>query len=158
MTERLPPLSPDVCEQLARALGEAASGSELTAIFRQTNLLDPLGEGNTKWKRINAAFELDQRSSGQASGTLGFAKAVMSPARFVSATENFEARREEVNRVLAFAGLWWLLSSSAPSPGSPIVVMEPIENRQRNDSAVLGARSKAHQGHPVRHPDAVDMR
>lgn len=107
MADALPPLEVALLEPLSRALGDAATGSQLTGLFVQVGLHDPLGDGNTKWKRICAAFTADQQRYQHGNRVLMFVKAVMAPARFVGAeSASLEAIRAEVNQSLAFAGYY----------------------------------------------------
>lgn len=75
-------------EQLSKALGEAATGSEITSLLRDARLLDiqdeaPIGASLTKWRRIDAALRDLHNRDQSASGILAFVKRVLAPARFV---------------------------------------------------------------------------
>lgn len=104
MNRALPPLDHSLLEPLARALGEAATGSQLTRLFAHVDLSDPLGHRQTKWKRIYAAMEADQAKYHRANRVLAFAKVALAPARFVNEATRFESLRTDVNQVLAFGG------------------------------------------------------
>jgi uncharacterized protein (TIGR02391 family) len=100
----LAPLDSAVLEPLAQALGEAATGAQLTRLMKQVGLPDDVGEGATKWKRVYAAFVSEQTKFKQSNRILMFVKAVLAPPRFAHSRDQFEGLREEVNRLLAFCG------------------------------------------------------
>lgn len=98
-------------EQLSKALGEAATGSELTALLRDARLRDiqddaPHGVSLTKWRRVDAALRDLHNRDRSANGILAFAKRVLSPARFVSKhpAEHGQAL-SAANLVLALKGV-----------------------------------------------------
>ena len=91
-------------ETLARVLGECASGSDISRVLRDRGIVDSSGE-STKWRRLYAVFLETQRRDGCANRVLDFTKALLTPARFAGRAEEFETHRQELNRVLAFAGL-----------------------------------------------------
>ena len=75
-------------EQLSKALADAATGSELTALLRDARLLDiqdtaPQGASLTKWRRVDAALRDLHNRDQSANGILAFTKRVLSPSRFV---------------------------------------------------------------------------
>lgn len=104
MAESLPALDSALLEPLSRVLGDAANGQQLTRLLADVGLTDPLGERDTKWKRVHAAICEDRRRYQEANRTLVLVKAVLAPARFVGDMVRFEALREDANQLLAFAG------------------------------------------------------
>ena len=91
-------------EALAKVLGECGSGTDISRVLSARGIPDNSGE-STKWRRLYAIFLADQRRYACANHVLDFAQALLAPARFVGRTEEFETRRQELNRVLAFSGL-----------------------------------------------------
>jgi uncharacterized protein (TIGR02391 family) len=91
-------------EALARLLGECGSGTDITRVLRDRGLSDNSGE-STKWRRLYAIFLEAQRRHACANRVLDFVQAFLIPPRFVGRSEEFEARRLELNRILAFSGL-----------------------------------------------------
>lgn len=98
-------------EQLSKALAEAATGSELTALLRDARLLDiqreaPQGVSLTKWRRVDAALRDLHNRDQSANGILAFAKRVLAPARFVGkhAAEHGQAL-SSANVLLALKGV-----------------------------------------------------
>lgn len=128
MADSLPPLDVALLEPLARILGDAASGSQLTRLFQDVGLNDPAGQRDTKWKRVHEAILDDHRRYQRANRTLQFTKAVMAPARFLENPGQFEALREQVNQVLAFAG-YHLLADGRLAPAKAVTTIS--EARQR---------------------------
>lgn len=92
-----------VIEALAKVLGEAGTGSDISRALDNKGINDKSGE-STKWKRLHWVFAHLQRRDGCANGVLGFIAAFLAPARFSSRSAEFEAHRTELNTVLAFVG------------------------------------------------------
>jgi len=84
----IPQFDINAIEQISKVLGNAASGTELSSIFRQCNIDDLLGYGATKCGNNVAAF----------------IQAVMSPVRF-DEEQRFEELRTSLNIKLAFCGM-----------------------------------------------------
>ncbi len=91
-------------EALAKVLGECGSGSDISRVLRDRGLQDNSGE-STKWRRLYSIFLAQQRQNGCANQVLDFIRSFLTPARFVGRSEEFEARRGELNSILAFSGL-----------------------------------------------------
>ncbi len=91
-------------ESLARLLGECGSGSDITRVLRDRGLVDKSGE-STKWRRLYWVFLDSQKRHSCANQIIDFIQSFLVPARFVGRSEEFEAHRQEVNKVLAFSGL-----------------------------------------------------
>lgn len=92
MSTQAPPIecfTENELEQLSKALAEAATGSEITALLRDARLHDiqgdaPQGVSLTKWRRVDAALRDLHNRDQSANGILAFTKRVLAPARFVS--------------------------------------------------------------------------
>jgi len=91
-------------ESLARMLGECGSGTDITHVLRDRGLVDKSGQ-STKWRRLYWVFLNSQRQHGCANRVIDFVQSFLIPARFVGRNEEFEARRLELNTILAFSGL-----------------------------------------------------
>lgn len=91
-------------EALARLLGECGSGTDITRVLRDRGLVDGSGE-STKWRRLYCVFLDSQRQRGCANRVIDFIQSFLIPARFVGRSVDFEARRQELNSILAFSGL-----------------------------------------------------
>jgi uncharacterized protein (TIGR02391 family) len=91
-------------EALARLIGECGSGTDITRVLNNRGLLDNSGE-STKWRRLYWVFLDSQRKHGCANLVLDFIQSLLIPARFVGRSEYFEARRQQLNTILAFSGL-----------------------------------------------------
>lgn len=99
----LPLLEPAIVTALAKAL-DFLTGSEITALAGTTGLVDPLGPGATKWRRMEAAFQEQQQRDRCANRVLAFAREALAPARFLGDRDAHDASRATVNQALAFAG------------------------------------------------------
>lgn len=91
-------------EGIARILGDALTGTELTNIFNICGIQD-VSRTSTKWRRICASLLFRQREDQCGNNVAAFIKAVMSPGRYIGAEEEFEDRRRQLNAVLLFDGL-----------------------------------------------------
>lgn len=100
----LPSFPEGQVEALAKVLGECGSGTDITRVLRDRNLVDGSGE-STKWRRLYYIFLESQRAHGCANRVVDFIQAFLKPARFVGRSEEFEGRRQELNTILGFSGL-----------------------------------------------------
>lgn len=94
-------------ERLCQILAETNSGltgTEIERLLRQVRVQD-VDPGITKWKRLFNALANAQGRDGHGGRTLAFITAAMDPARYVSRHTLFEARRTDLNAVLALCGL-----------------------------------------------------
>lgn len=100
----LPPLSDSVIESLSKALGNAATGTEISAALQQC-AMDDGSLQSTKWRRLHYVFQQRQKQDQSANSVLRFTKTLLAPARFVGRNDEFEDHRYRVNVALAFAEL-----------------------------------------------------
>ncbi len=91
-------------EALAKFLGDCGSGSDIDRVLESCGLADTSGE-STKWKRLYWIFRKSQRTHQTANQTLGFVQSFLTPVRFVRRNEDFESIRQDLNTILAFAGI-----------------------------------------------------
>lgn len=91
-------------EALAKLLGDCGSGTDITRVLRDRGLVDDSGE-STKWRRLYWVFLDAQRKHGCANRLIDFIQSFLMPSRFVGRSEDFEARRQDLNSILAFSGL-----------------------------------------------------
>ena len=100
----VPSFSDGQIEQLAHALGDCGTGSDITRFLQGCGLEDNSGE-STKWRRLDSIFREVQRQDQCANRVLAFIQAYLAPARFIGRQEEFERHREELNAILSFSGL-----------------------------------------------------
>jgi uncharacterized protein (TIGR02391 family) len=100
---RFPIIQPAQLEQLSRALGDAASGTQLTRLFAEARVADTSGQ-STKWKRIYENLGLAQSKEGTGSPVSRLIRTVVTPARFTTVPEEFELHRQVVSLSLSFIG------------------------------------------------------
>ena len=72
-----PPFDPGTVEAIAKVLGEAGSGTDISRYFQTNSLLDESGE-STKWRRINAVFLKSQATTKSGNQILAFVKSILS--------------------------------------------------------------------------------
>ncbi len=99
-----PPFDTGTIEAIAKVLGEAGSGSDISRYFITNGLNDDSGE-STKWRRLNAVFLRSQSVTRSANQILGFIISFLVPTRFVGKREDFERHRSALNAVLIMHGL-----------------------------------------------------
>jgi uncharacterized protein (TIGR02391 family) len=99
----IPPFPEGQIEALARLLGDCGSSSDISRVLRDRGLVDHPGE-SAKWRRLYAVFQETQRQHTCANRVLDFIQAFLTPARFIGRNEEFEAHRQKLNTILAFAG------------------------------------------------------
>src|SRR5690606_17518927 len=100
----IPMLPEGQIEALARLLGECGTGTDISRVLNDRGLSDDSGQ-STKWKRLYWVFMESQRRYQCANQVLDFVQSFMTPVRFVGKSDEFEARRQELNAILAFSGL-----------------------------------------------------
>ncbi|WP_420730024.1 TIGR02391 family protein [Hwanghaeella sp. 1Z406] len=100
----VPILSDAQLEQVSRLLGDCATGSDITRILNSMGLDDVSGE-STKWRRLYSTFCHYQRQDRAASKLIDYIRTSLDPAAFVKRADEFEAVRQQLNAILAFAGL-----------------------------------------------------
>ncbi|NTW88286.1 MAG: TIGR02391 family protein [Desulfobulbaceae bacterium] len=99
-----PSFDPGAVEAIAKVIGEAGSGSDISRYFKMNNLNDDSGE-TTKWRRLNAVFLRSQATTRSSNQILGFIKFYLVPSRFVGKRDEFEHLRCELNAILILDGL-----------------------------------------------------
>jgi len=100
------PFDEAVVEKVARVLGETTAGltgAEIVSVLGRCGIPDP-GE-MTQWRRIAAALADHQASTGSGHGLVLFVKEAMKPVRWAGHSDDFGDMIQELNGVLAFAGL-----------------------------------------------------
>jgi uncharacterized protein (TIGR02391 family) len=101
----VPQFKNPVLEQLSRALAEAVTGSDISRVLHEYQLEEIGGNASTKWVRLLDVFKFIQASDQNSNRVLAMTSELMAPARFVGRNDDFEHHRQELNRILAFAGL-----------------------------------------------------
>jgi len=91
-------------EAIAKVLGEAGSGTDISRYFQLSALIDDSGE-STKWRRINSVFLKSQATTKSANQILAFIRSFLVPSRFVGKRDEFEHHRGELNAILILRGL-----------------------------------------------------
>ena len=100
----VPILSDAQLEQVSRLLGDCASGTEITRALNRLGLEDVSGE-STKWRRLFHTFLRYQQQDRAASKLIDYIRSTLDPAGYVGRADEFEDVRQQLNAVLAFAGL-----------------------------------------------------
>ena len=94
-------------EQIARILGNTdtgLTGSEIGHALASCQIKD-VDPSNAKWKRLHNAFVAFQNDHQVGNHVIMFIHHVMNPASYTDMPNVFTARRERLNRVLAFSGM-----------------------------------------------------
>ncbi|NTV45679.1 MAG: TIGR02391 family protein [Chlorobiales bacterium] len=99
-----PPFEPGTVEAVAKVLGEAGSGSDISRYLQSSGLIDDSWE-TTKWRRLNSVFLKSQATTKSANQILAFIQSFLVPSRFVGKRDEFEHHRGELNAILILHGL-----------------------------------------------------
>lgn len=96
--------SPGTIEAVARVIGDLYSGSELARIMVEARYLDPLGEGQTKWKRLAAAMHATQARQGDGQPILVLIRVALAADRIWSRQSEAAVARDELTQILSLSG------------------------------------------------------
>lgn len=102
----IPIFSDSAIEQISRVLGGAVTGGDIEQLLRQCNVAERPADSNTKWRRIRISLLGQQITDGCANAVCRFVMTVMQPIRFVENPDFYETCRSDLNKVLAFNGLY----------------------------------------------------
>jgi len=104
--KRQVPFEPGALEAIARVLGNTEHGLTGADIghLLATCKIDDEGTG-TKWKRLYNALALEQNKKQWGNHVIGFIHYALKPAKWAHDPTAFAWLREELTKVLAFAGL-----------------------------------------------------
>lgn len=91
-------------ENIARIIGELYSGDELTRIFASIEMPDPLGAGQTKWKRLAASMQEKQFTQKDGRPVLAVIIASMKPDMIWGRQTKAAVARDELTQVLSMSG------------------------------------------------------
>lgn len=91
-------------EAVARVIGDLYSGSELARIMVEARFLDPLGEGQTKWKRLAAAMHATQARQGDGQPILVLIRVALASDRIWSRQSEAAVARDELTQILSLSG------------------------------------------------------
>jgi uncharacterized protein (TIGR02391 family) len=91
-------------ENIARIIGEMYTGPELTRILASVGMPDPLGGGQTKWKRLAASMQEQQYSQGDGRPVLAVIIAAMKPEMVWDRQAKALVARDELTQVLSLSG------------------------------------------------------
>ncbi len=94
-------------EQIAHVLGDTdtgLTGSEIGHALASCRIED-VDSSNTKWKRLYNAFVAFQNEHQVGNHVIVFIQHVMNPASYTDLPDVFAARRDRLNKVLAFSGM-----------------------------------------------------
>ena len=91
-------------ENIARIIGELYSGPELARLLASVGMPDPLGEGQTKWKRLAASMQEKQYLQGDGRPVLAVVIAAMKPEMVWDRQAKAAVARDDLTQVLSLSG------------------------------------------------------
>ena len=128
-----------IIESLAKALGEFATGTEITTALQQCAITDNSGH-STKWRRLYAVFvDLQQRDQ-SANSILRFIGMLLAPARFIGRNDDYEHHRENINAALSFVGLEYQADGSIRRRGAVATIPEAERRASAMHAKLYGRR------------------
>jgi len=101
---RISPFTPGQLMEIARKLGECATGSEISRLVFEAKNVQDRSEESTKWRRLYWYLQQAQGKCGCGDPLLDLIKTLLDPARFVDNPVQFEYHRRQINAVLALMG------------------------------------------------------
>ena len=128
-------LKPEIIEELAKVLCECGNGGEITKVLARLNIKDVLGEGNTKWRRLEQALGDSQQRTGSCCEVLNFIKHFVPPGKFARKPDEFETLLNSINVFLSFAGYEYLATGE-------IRRIEPVKTPNEAESRYSTVMSK----------------
>jgi uncharacterized protein (TIGR02391 family) len=99
-----PPFPGTSIEAVAKILGEAMSGTQLTELLAQSRIANT-SEQSTKWRRIYENVSRAQTAERTGSALVRFIRAAATPTRFANRAAEYNELRAQLNVTLAFHGL-----------------------------------------------------
>lgn len=101
---QIPTLDDGTLDTIARSLGNALIGSDISRIFEACDMADISGE-STKWKRIYYTFRTRQQTDRCANRVCQFIETALMPSRWTQNRDQHKHLLEELNITLSLAGL-----------------------------------------------------
>jgi uncharacterized protein (TIGR02391 family) len=126
MATQIPSFDASTLNLLARALAEAMTHPELTALLKDCCIQQ--NGGNPKWERMDIAWSQQQARDGCANAVVKFIQLAMQPVRYVNRHDDFERIRDSVNRILAFAGLT-IREDGMPAHAETVTTLSEVKRR-----------------------------
>lgn len=142
----IPPFEDNVLERICDVLGHTSNGltgSEIGKLLRRLGVADPM-PNMTKRVRLFEALRQRQQEDQCGNQVVAFIQEVMNPVRYTGSAEYFEARRRELNAVLAFAG-YELREDGKLRICQPAKTLSEAEVRADRLRAELGRRGIHHE-------------
>lgn len=99
------PLGDGALEGIAHAIGDPVTGPQVDQMLTACGIPIPSPAPSTKWRRLYAALDAEQRRSGSGASVLRYIQTAAQPQRWAADREKFDTIRAALNRVLAFDGL-----------------------------------------------------
>jgi uncharacterized protein (TIGR02391 family) len=90
-------------EQIARAIGDMFTGSQIVALLREAGI-ENKSPNSTKWRILNDCFIAQQNKDNCANNVLNLIKIAFNPRRHLN-NSNYDNMRTELNKHLSFEGI-----------------------------------------------------
>lgn len=135
-------------ENIARIIGELYTGPELTRILASVGMPDPLGDGQTKWKRLAASMQGKQYSQRDGRPVLAVVIAAMKPEMGWDRQAKAAVARDELTQVLSLSG-YRVRDNGTIGPAEKAATASEASDRTQRLRKLLEARD----AHPevIRH-------
>jgi uncharacterized protein (TIGR02391 family) len=148
MAKRESPFNQATLEAIAKALGHTdngLTGPEIEHTLRTCDIRD-VDPSNTKWKRLFNALAAEQTQKQWGNHVIGFIHYAMKPVRWSGKHAQYAWLRDELNKVLAFAGLE-LGEDGGVRRADSVKTLPEAEKRARSLRVILESRGV--------HPDVL---
>ncbi len=140
--EAIPPFNAQHLESIARILADAETGltgSQIGYLLVDCKIPD-VAPGMTKWKRLFNAFVELQSKRHFGNHVIVFVNRAMDPVQYTSSPQQFGERRDKLNVVLSFSGIWLGEDGKARWSNKAANLQEALERASRLHSALVQRR------------------
>jgi len=137
--ELIPPFNAQHLASISRILadtGPGLTGSQIGYLLQDCRIPD-VAPGMTKWKRLFNAFAEFQNERHFGNHVVVFINKAMDPVQYTSSPQQFAERRDELNAVLSFSGIWVGEDGKARWSSKAANLQEALDRASRLHSALV---------------------
>jgi len=137
--ESIPPFNAQHLTSISRILadtGTGLTGSQIGYLLQDCKIPDTTS-GMTKWKRLFNAFVEFQNERHFGNHVVVFINRAMDPVQYTSSPQQFAERRDRLNAVLSFSGIWIGEDGKARWTSKAGNLQEALDRASRLHSALV---------------------
>jgi hypothetical protein len=99
------PFKVSALEALSKIIGDAFTGTEITALFRKTGFSSIIHDGSTKWRFVSTTLEQLQKGNSGPVTIIKIIETMCDPQEFFLKADKHKPLCDEINKILAFYAL-----------------------------------------------------